>query len=46
MIFGMPWRFATELAEMANSVEGDRGLAETLVLRVYRARAGQIQHGP
>ena len=27
MIFRMPWSFAAELAEMANVVERDRGLA-------------------
>ena len=46
MIFRMPRRFAAELAEMANVVERDRRLAEPLVLRVHRARAGQIQHRP
>src|SRR4029077_8815291 len=44
MIFGMPRRFAPELAEMANVIERDRRLAQSLVLRVYRARARQIQH--
>ena len=46
MIFRMPRSFAAELAEMANVVERDRGLAKSLVLRVHRARAGQIQHRP
>ena len=46
MIFRMPRSFAAELAEMANVVERDRGLAKALVLRIHRARAGQIQHRP
>src|SRR4029077_12225129 len=46
VIFRMPRGFAAELAEMADVVERDRWLAQSLVLRVYRARAGQIQHGP
>src|ERR1700752_5339666 len=30
----------------SNVIKCDRGLAKTLVLRVHRARAGEIQHGP
>src|SRR6185312_807724 len=46
VILRMPRRFAIELAEMTNVVERDCGLAKALVLRVHRARAGQVQHGP
>src|SRR5215470_3708410 len=46
MIFRMSRGFAAELAEMTNVVERDRGLTETLVLRVHGARARQIQYRP
>jgi hypothetical protein len=46
MIFGMSWRLAVELAEVADIVEGDRRRAEALILRVHRPCAGQKEYGP
>ena len=46
MIFGMSRRLAIELAETPNVIKRDRRLAEALVVRIHRPRAGQIQHGP
>ena len=46
VIFRMARRLAVELAEVADVVEGDRRLAEALVLGVHRLRPGQMQHRP
>ena len=46
VILRMPRRLAVELAEMADVIERDRWLAQTLVLSVHRTGARQVQDRP
>src|SRR6266481_2966658 len=46
VILWMPRRLAVELPEAAYVVERHRGLAESLVVGVYRLGPGQVEYGP
>src|SRR5215510_2417552 len=46
MILRMPGRFAFELAEMANIVERNRGMAQHLIVGVHRLCLGKMEHRP
>ena len=46
MVLGVSRSLAPEMAEVANIVERNRGLAEPLVVGVHGAGAGEVEHRP
>ncbi len=46
MVLGMSRRLAVELAETADVVQRNRGLAQALVIGVHRLGPGEVKHGP
>ena len=46
MVFGVPGRFAVQLAEAADIIKRDRGLAEALVFSIDRLRLRKMKRGP
>jgi hypothetical protein len=46
MVFGVSWRFAFQLPEMADIVQADGGVAQSFVAGIHGLRPGEVKHRP